>query len=152
MKFRKLRIAWSVVWGVVTVLLCVLWVSSYWRMNGLSGRTFSGDLLRLNFVRGEIHCSFGSPGGPGQYPWTISSGNDFPPLNENPEISAGFGILREPCVTRLYVPTWITTLLIAVAATLPWIHWSKRFTLRTLLIATALVAVVLGLIVWTANR
>ena len=26
---RKLRIAWSVAWGVVAVLLCVLWVRSY---------------------------------------------------------------------------------------------------------------------------
>ena len=29
MKHRKLRIAWSVAWGIVTVLLCVLWVRSY---------------------------------------------------------------------------------------------------------------------------
>src|SRR5262245_41811296 len=29
MRFRKLRIAWSVVWGVVAVLLVVLWVRSY---------------------------------------------------------------------------------------------------------------------------
>ena len=30
MKYRKLRIAWSVAWGVVAVLLIVLWVRSYW--------------------------------------------------------------------------------------------------------------------------
>jgi hypothetical protein len=29
-----------------------------------------------------------------------------------------------------------------------WIRWSKRFTLHILLIATTLVAVVLGLILW----
>src|SRR5207253_9360580 len=29
MRFRKLRIVWSVVWGVVAVLLIVLWVRSY---------------------------------------------------------------------------------------------------------------------------
>src|SRR3954465_12938116 len=29
MRFRKLRIAWSVFWGVVCVLLIVLWVRSY---------------------------------------------------------------------------------------------------------------------------
>ena len=28
-RFRKLRIVWSVAWGVVAVLLCVLWVRSY---------------------------------------------------------------------------------------------------------------------------
>ena len=37
MKFRKLRIAWSVVWGVAAVLLIVLWVRSYWR-HGLRHR------------------------------------------------------------------------------------------------------------------
>ena len=35
----------------------------------------------------------------------------------------------------------------ATIAAAPWIRWSKRFTLRTLLIATTLVAVVLGVIV-----
>src|SRR5689334_9944534 len=29
MRFRKLRIAWSVFWGVACVLLVVLWVRSY---------------------------------------------------------------------------------------------------------------------------
>ena len=30
MKYRKLRIAWSVAWGLLAVLLFVLWVRSYW--------------------------------------------------------------------------------------------------------------------------
>jgi hypothetical protein len=30
MTYRKLRIAWSVACGIVAVLLCVLWVRSYW--------------------------------------------------------------------------------------------------------------------------
>jgi hypothetical protein len=29
MNYRKLRIAWSVGWGVLTVLLIALWVRSY---------------------------------------------------------------------------------------------------------------------------
>jgi hypothetical protein len=29
MRFRKLRIAWSVGWGIACVLLIVLWVRSY---------------------------------------------------------------------------------------------------------------------------
>ena len=35
MKYRKLRIAWSVAWGIVAVLLCVLWVRSYSHGEGL---------------------------------------------------------------------------------------------------------------------
>jgi len=33
MAYRKLRITWSVAWGMVAVLLCVLWVRSYWWMD-----------------------------------------------------------------------------------------------------------------------
>src|SRR5437868_3446581 len=33
MRFRKLRIAWSVVWGLVCVLLIAWWISSYYRTN-----------------------------------------------------------------------------------------------------------------------
>ena len=36
MKHRKLRIAWSVAWGIVAVLLVALWVRSYWRLDTLS--------------------------------------------------------------------------------------------------------------------
>src|SRR4051794_31206678 len=35
MRYRKVRIAWSVVWGVVAVLLIVLWVRSYWWVDSL---------------------------------------------------------------------------------------------------------------------
>ena len=31
MRFRKLRIAWSVGWGIIAVLLIALWVTSYSR-------------------------------------------------------------------------------------------------------------------------
>lgn len=29
MKYRKLQIAWSVVWGLLAVLLIVLWIANY---------------------------------------------------------------------------------------------------------------------------
>src|SRR3954451_8568493 len=32
MRYRKLRIAWSVVWGIACLLLIVLWVRSYWQV------------------------------------------------------------------------------------------------------------------------
>jgi hypothetical protein len=48
--------------------------------------------------------------------------------------------------TRIRVPHWYIAPLFAALAWVPWIHWSRRFSLRTLLIATALVAVGLGVI------
>ncbi len=38
MRFRKLRIAWSVVCGLACVLLIVLWVRSYWWIDGIPYR------------------------------------------------------------------------------------------------------------------
>src|SRR6476659_1067575 len=37
LRFRKLRIAWSVFWGLACVLLIVLWVRSYWAESFLGG-------------------------------------------------------------------------------------------------------------------
>ncbi len=35
MKHRKLRIAWSVTWSIVAVLLMALWMRSYWRADSI---------------------------------------------------------------------------------------------------------------------
>ena len=45
------------------------------------------------------------------------------------------------------VPSWSTVLFCAAAAAAPWVRWSKRFSLRTLLIAATVVAGALGLII-----
>jgi hypothetical protein len=48
------------------------------------------------------------------------------------------------------IPDWFLVLVLGTGAAAPWIPWLRwRFSLRTLLIATTLVAVVLGTIVWS---
>ena len=49
------------------------------------------------------------------------------------------------------VPISFIALVVGTCAAIPWIGWSNRFSLRTLLIATTLVAVVLGAIVWLSR-
>ncbi len=46
------------------------------------------------------------------------------------------------------IPFWFLAALSAVFASIPWVHWSRRFSLRTLLVAMTLVAVVLALVVY----
>jgi hypothetical protein len=46
-------------------------------------------------------------------------------------------------------PDWFVLVILVIASAVPWLR--LRFTVRTLLIATTLVAVVLGLIVWAAK-
>jgi hypothetical protein len=93
MKYRKLRIAWSVGWALAAVLLIALWVRNY-LLYGIRGSAFNGE---QDFV---------------------------------------FGVVG----------------LTAIVAALSWLQWSRQFSLRTLLIATTLVAVVLGLVVWLKHR
>lgn len=42
------------------------------------------------------------------------------------------------------VPIWYLTVVSCALAALPWIRWPRNFSLRTLLIATALIAAILG--------
>src|SRR5262245_49963380 len=54
MRFRKLRIAWSVFWGVACLLLIVLWVRSYWWNDLLLIQTKPG-LVQIQSMRGRLN-------------------------------------------------------------------------------------------------
>ena len=68
------------------------------------------------------------------------------------ESYAGFYFIHSSNEFSLYLPDWFLVPLLILFAAAPWMGWSNRFSLRTLLIATTLVAVVLGLIVWQVRR
>jgi hypothetical protein len=121
MRFRKLRIAWSVFCGIACVLLIVLWVRSY------SG-TYEGWHTLTRF-----------PNGP-TYFYDSFEGRLRITTPQYWEARA-FSISHWMCVT-----------VFVGLVCLPWLRWSNRFSLRTLLIATTLVAVVLGLAVWLSAR
>jgi hypothetical protein len=59
----------------------------------------------------------------------------------------GFALLSDGMVGA-FAPDWFLVGLCGAIAPLAWIN---RFSLRTLIIATTLVAVLLGLIVWASN-
>ena len=64
MKYRKLRIAWSVAWGVVTVLLVTIWVQSYWQFN-----SWQFGFLHFQSMRGRV-AMFGTND---WRPWSVST-------------------------------------------------------------------------------
>jgi len=163
MRYRKLRIAWTVFCGIACVLLLVLWVRSYLRLDQVripitksrslelvlvqSGVSF---VVRYNLTQPETwnwftiglkeyqSNIFASIKRRGHYNWEghyIDWGSDSRQGLDEPYI---------------LTPYWLLITCVAALAVLPWMRW--RFSLRTLLIATTLVAVVLGLIVWTIRR
>ena len=139
MRYRKLRIAWSVGCGIVAVLLIVLWVRSYFWMDAVrttnhSATSFLGRLMiDTQYVLESLS-------------------NEFPPGLNN-QIGGSSLPVNAIDITPLdrsgvTIPFWAPILVFATFASVPWLgklRW--RFRLRTLLIATTLVAVGLGLIV-----
>ena len=166
---RKLRIAWSVCWGVVAVLLCVLWVRSYWRSDRClyadqTGVTYLISAAGRTLYLEQPGVDFGDEG------YFFSTGECETVEDERASLEmmlsweqgdtsggslavvAGFSGGRILGGRAMMVPYWFPVSVIIPMAVLPWIRWTNRFSLRTLLIATTLVAVGLGLLVWLAAK
>jgi hypothetical protein len=153
MRLRKLRIALSVAWGIVSVLLCVLWVRSFWWYDIVACYR-QPRLFQVSSCQGSLVYSSHEKVFPQSKTWMshsarITSVDTFPLILNGKAAPRflGFGRYTSVNLHVVFVPYW---LLIAAAMTLgaaAWPQWKKRFSLRTLIIATTLVAVVLGLIV-----
>jgi hypothetical protein len=156
---RPLRIAVSVVCGILCLALIVLWMRSYSWADELT----LASRLRLTSIYGYIQYM-----GPfGRYSfeedwdylcWRPSSDEiravtqTEATMNDlDPKIKAWlnqFRGVRRPSIAWLgSVPYWIVVCVAATLTVAPWIPWSNRFSLRTLLLATTLVAAMLGLAV-----
>ena len=154
MRFRKLRIAWSVTWGLVALLLVVLWVRSRTRLEYFHGPLVGGQFLVGNSVGGEMSFGVGTFVDAGRWNW-----NSEPVSEPYTRLAVsdmtgeggplGFGISMNVNQLIVAMPHWFPFLVSTMLTALPWIaHPRWRFSLRTMLIATTLVALVLGAIVW----
>ena len=138
MRYRKLRIAWSVACGVVALLLCVLWMRSYTWMDST---VVLGKQLPLASYRGHILCN--KPW------WFIYTGPSQPKFTYSYGISS---IAHQQLGMNigdggLAVPHWLLAALIAAA----WTASCFRFSLRTLLIGMTLVAALLGAVIYASK-
>lgn len=136
---RGLRIAWTAFFGLVCLLLGALWVRSLSRFDRVSvgrqkaiasdgGRLMINEVFNLNRERPQLPVST---------EWFQLAGVSFSIW------TAPRGALIPVNVGRA-IPLWQP---IAVAAALTAAPWMRlRFSLRTLLIATTLIAVALGLL------
>jgi hypothetical protein len=145
MRYRKLRIAWCI-GGLAVVLLTAFWVwncsysfaiykRSPTKMVGLT--SYCGGLTAFRVTwEGK---------------WIGKQEADGWHFHTTHEVKRpSFLLFLLPSVDRQYIliPTWCLIVLSIAVAVVP-IHW--RFSLRTLLIATTLIAVVLDLIVWMSR-
>jgi len=160
LKYQKLRVAWSVGWGVACLLLIVLWVRSYTCWDDIGGSVGGSTWLGLHSLEGRFLMSLAQDdtGAGFVSPWKWDThygaeitnegvGSDDTALHLTQRSEAvGFGLARIGQFPILIVPHWAIALMVAAIASASWLPW--RFSLRTLLIGTTLVAVVLGWIVY----
>jgi hypothetical protein len=145
---RYLRIAFTVTCGIACVLLIVLWVRSLRAEDRLSGRITTSHGFRIYSSRGCVVCYAPNlPFQPSNYPWGVALGSQHWLQQSDPRIASvpKLHYHREEMWATL--PHWFLLGLCGTLATCPWLPW--RFSLRTLLIATTVVAGVLGVIVWS---
>jgi hypothetical protein len=154
MKFRKLRIAWSLVSLIACALLIALWVRSYSWDDSLYIPPFDQASFSLQSSCGHVFLKVDDVPTEADLHWSLetSEADDVHSSEKvNNGVKAGFAILDlRPFGWIALCPHWFLVTLCFAFGAAPWLRW--RFTLRTLLIATTLVAVVLGLIVYASRH
>ncbi len=146
---RYLRIAFSATCLIACVLLIALWVRSQRydktaRLHGEQVRHLNSQkrLITAWSKLGAIHFCVTRPTPNAEWDTHFAAGRIL-----------GFGYLNEGSSSALRIPYWFTIAATCLVAVFPWTpFFSWRFSLRTLLIATTLIAVMLGLIVWWLSR
>ncbi len=144
------RITWTVFCGIACVLLIALWVRSYWWLDMLQVPVSVRDKATFISCQGtqrvtKLRSSSSVV--------TLTSQPTSLVAIAKPDNAFGFEAKRFASGFSITVPQWFLTSTIAALAAVPWIRKLKwHFSLRTLLIATTLVAVMLGVVVLAVKK
>jgi len=156
-RFRRLRIAWSVLAAGACICVVALWVRSFTVSESLlvlpdDGRYF----LKLWSMRGGLLIDFGTdpPGsGPAPFFCRLFQSKQNPADFHNPPNILGFRFVRgNPNRGNVpynkddfqRIPYWFCLLIAAAIGAVPWIRIRWSFSLRTMLIAVTLIAALIG--------
>jgi hypothetical protein len=153
---RILRIASTILCGITCALFIALWIRSYTLHDVYAGRVFSRYQVTFESCNGhqsisviDIYPSGPPPpdtsAGPRFYLRSLSA--DLP----SSEPAAWYFQLQS---SRIFVfgaavPHCFCALVALALAAMPWIKWSRSFSLRTALIVVTFVSIALGLIDWS---
>lgn len=146
-RYRRLRIAWTVTWGVVAVVLVVMWVRTYCRIDGVTVKSATGTYVCYSAM-GHVEVGWVADGSD---VFGVGPRFDLGTSAVNPasrSVSKLFWPWFQFTADAIVIPHWFLTMLTAVFAAIAWLPFSKRFSLRALLIVMTLVAVGLGAIIW----
>ena len=143
---KYLRIAVTALSLTACVLLIALWVRSYWWIDSVEvtyGRWYYVGSWHGVISLGTLDADTYDESG-----WELESTPEPPhPLPARFVLPQPWGFEYLGGIScDANVPHWFLLTLSALSGIAPWIHWSRRFSIRTLLIATTLVALTLGIV------
>jgi hypothetical protein len=149
MRFRKLRIAFSAVCGVVCLLLIALWVRSYWWYDIFNVQLAESRPLRIYsqsglFYIGTAHDLGSDRHKPGDWSFHHSQIE-----RDRNELWTWFRFRCQLIWNDffIFVPHWALVLTSGAFAAIAYFKSNCRFSLRSFLLATTLVALILGIII-----
>lgn len=169
MKFKKTRIAFSALCGILCLLLIALWVRSYGTRDWLSLPS-SGNAAIIS-MRGTIRLDFYSSRiATNQVGWRhrSESSRGYDKLLDVPLLRAReahhwttfygpvFGLAYEAwkSTSSIYAQVGTLVTLLAISSLVPWLPWKPwpwRFSLRARLLLTTLVALLLAKVIYFAS-
>lgn len=147
---RRLRIAASVFFGVLTIAVIALWVRSYWYLD-FWARDAPG-YQQITSVRGSCQLQIETRSRPGavRTAWQRRSDpTSLMPPHPSPRWIQFPKVYRGGNLAYVRIPYWTATVVLLALALAP--TQRLRFTTRTLLVATTLLAIVLGAGVWAVR-
>ena len=139
---KYLRIAVTALSLTACVLLIALWVRSYWVQDVVWGWFPFPGYLQINSSCGDIKLIANAEKQEAMWQYNSRAPEArgwhwFFKLEQHPRFGWWLDIT---------IPHWSLLLALAGFTASLWVSWSRRFSLRTLLIATTLVAVALGVV------
>src|SRR4029079_2851520 len=127
MKYGKLRIAWSVLCGILCLLLIALWVRSYWWWDGVSH--FSGQSMPTTLSIHDGVFTYYTPdefkGTPTPFSWSRRS--EYTGLSDDTRWSSFWARVfpgfhwQHPFWVQM--PIWFFVLVSPALAAAPWFRW-----------------------------
>jgi hypothetical protein len=148
-RLRKFRFAFSITCGIACVLMAIAWARSYHAEDRLSGRISS----TLGFQLYSAHGCFVLYGcntldTPRKFSWELTVGAEHWLSESDNRVSRRPRFAYHPPLACVTLPYGFFIVLTATLGYLPWFPWARRYSVRTLLAATTLTAVLLGLALW----
>jgi hypothetical protein len=147
MKAGKLRIAWTIIWTAIILLVIGFWIRSYFGRVTFEVLITPTQRYYLYSLSGSIVLDWEERIFLGIELQRAYDPSYFMQLTTN----AGIRIVRfEGRAYAISVSYWLLTLPTAFIAAMPWLRF--RFSLRTLLITTTAAALLLWLVISAARR